>query len=255
MARLPDDVIGIGLYAPSEAARYAGVSPQKFSRWVFGTSSAKPVIEPQLGRNGERVVTFLDLAQSLSVNDVRTNIAVPLQKIRDAYIRAKTMHKVEYPFAMDGGIFAFGDLKTKESQKRCELGVFVPKAGFGPKTQEEFREAVCVQLTGKKRDNLLMHPIIKKFSRRLVFGADGLATEYEVFNKYGHRILIDPNIRFGQPYLEHLGAEAFTLSNAARVEGSPERAARLYRVPLSAVRAAVEYISSLGSPHPSKHAA
>jgi len=252
---LPDDIIGLGLYTPAEAAAYARVGSAKFSRWVFGTRTADPVFDPQLGRNGERIATFLDLAQALTVHDVRHNVEVPLQKIRAAYLRAKEVHKVQFPFAMKHGAFLFGDLETKEGRRRCEVGIFVKNAAHGPRSLKEAQE-VCIQLTGKKKDNLLFEPIVMPFSKKLVFSEEsGLASEYEVYKAHGYRIVIDPEIRFGQPYVEKLGYEARSLYNAVNVERTIERVAKLYHVPVGAVRAADEYIRSIENTTPTKHAA
>lgn len=252
MSQLPDNIIGLGLYTPAEAALYARVPAARFRRWVFGTAKAQPVIDPQLGRVAKPVATFLDLAQSLSINDVRISAELPLQKIRQAYDRARRVHQVEYPFAMKHGAFLFGDVSTPASRKRCEIGIWVESAN-GPQSAAEFREMMCVQLTGKSKGNLLMTPVVQEFSKKLVFGDGGVAREYEAYRKHGVRIVIDPEVRFGQPFLEDYGYEAMTLYDAVNVENSVPRAASMYRVPEAAVKAAFEYVQSLGKPSPTMH--
>jgi uncharacterized protein (DUF433 family) len=244
-------LLGIGLYAAPEAARYARVSPQKFARWVFGPH---PVFEPQLGRE-DRIATFLDFAQSLSVQEIRLTVLIPLQKIRAAYLVAQKEHGVEYPFAMKHGIFVFGDLNRPEA---CELGIFVPNGAPPPEAKErrdEFIRKKAVQITGKHKGNQLISEIVKSFSRNLVFRKpSGTADEYVAYEGHGHRILMDPDIRFGKPYLEGIGYEADTLAEAATIEGSVSRAAKLYHVDDSAIRAAVDFHKLLDTPPPKQPA-
>lgn len=229
--------LGIGRYSPSEAARYARVSTQKLSRWIYGTSRSQPVFEPELGRDGDRVVTFLDFAQALSVYEVRLAIGIPLQKIRKAYQQAQAEHETECPLAVEHGLFIFGDLERPES---CELGIYLPRGDAGD--EREYAERAALQLTGRKKGNRLITRIVQPFSRNLIFSLNGIASAYVAFAKHGHRIIMDPEVRFGKPYLEGVGYEAETLSTAFDVEGEDvERVARFYRVNSGAVKAALEY--------------
>jgi len=255
LARNHKDFIGLGLYAPAEAARYARVKTSKLSRWIFGTGVDEPVIASQLDVS-ERIVTFLDFAQSLSVHEIRLASNISLQKIRDAYREAQQEHGIQYPFAMKHGIFVFGNLRRPD---RCELGIFVPNPGDSPalqkKGQKEYIEkrSKAVQLTGRHKRNLLIGEIIRDFSQNLIFDeGSGLAEEYVAYEGHGHRILMDRNVRFGKPYLEHIGYEAETLADAVRIEKTIERAAMIYDVAESAVRAALEYYKLLRT-DPPKH--
>lgn len=231
----------VGLYSPVEAARYMRVPGRRLRRWVFGTQKAQPVISPELGDfNGKQVVTFQDFVQALSVHDIRLNIGIPLTKIREAYKRAQQIYGIENPFAIEHGIFVFGDRSKPE---KCELGVYLHSQ---EKNVAEIAERNCVQLTGKNKDNQLIHEIVQHFSRRIKY--ETKAVSYEAFSKFGHRILMEPDFRFGQPYLEDFGYEAATLADAARIEGSVRRAADLYEVPLTAVKASIAYLKDLEKP-------
>lgn len=237
MPRKNENLLGVGLYSPSEAARYARVSSQKLSRWLFGAVNAEPVLEPQLGTE-DRIVTFTDFAQALSVHEIRLSVKVPLSRIRLAYQRARSEHDIEFPFAVEHGIFVFGNLRAPET---CELGIYLPNR----QTRREFLNRI--QLTGKKRGNFLIGEVVRQFSDNLVFSGQGVASGYVAHESHGHRILIDPDVRFGKPYLEGIGYEAETLAEAVSIEKTPERAARLYKVELSAVKAAVSYREFLKS--------
>lgn len=246
------DMLGLGMYSPYEAARYLRSTRSRFNTWIYGTSRSKPVFEPQVRTFcHHKVVTFLDFAQALSIQDIRLNIGIPLQKIREAYQEAQQTYKIKFPFAVEHGIFVFGNLASLHA---CVLGIYVPPRGKRKKaksneTKKEFvdrmADRMVVQLTGKKKGNLMIHQVVQQFSVKLRYSASGIADQYECFAAHGHKIVMDPDVSFGQPYIEDIGYRAETLSDAARIEGSPERAAELYDVPVTAVNAAVEYMREL----------
>ena len=90
-----EDLIGLGAYSPLEAASRR-IDRGKIRRWMYGSSKAEPVFDPELGRaRDERVVTFLDFAQALHVNQIRLAIGIPLQKIRKAYLQARD-HEIRH---------------------------------------------------------------------------------------------------------------------------------------------------------------
>jgi len=61
---------------------------------------------------------------------------------------------------------------------------------------------------------------------------------------------MQPDCRFGKPYIEGLVYEAETLANAAKYEGGSKRASELYEVPENAVKAAIAYMKELDTePH------
>jgi uncharacterized protein (DUF433 family) len=246
-ATKPDrELVGVGLYAPIEAARYARVAPAKFRRWLF---SQQAIFEPQLGR-GEELVTFLDFAQSLSINDIRNGVGVSLQKIRKAYRLAQDQYGVAYPFGMKHRMFVFGNLNNPKS---CEIGVFVPKPGRSVEEQEhEYLEsAKRIQLTGRHRGHFLINEVVQYFSKNIEFsGHEGLASAYTAHESHGHAIVMDPQVRFGKPYVLGVGYEAETLVDAAKIEGGIERAARLYHVDPAAICCALGFHKRLNEPPP-----
>lgn len=245
----PDKLLGIGLYSPREAAAYVRCSTQKLTRWFYGTAKGEPVLSPQLGSESERIVTFLDFAQSLSVNEIRLSIGIPLRKIRAAYTAAQKEFGVKFPLAVENGVFVFGDLARPN---KCELAIYLPDRGHDAEEWKQERLAAisdrCVQLTGKHKGNFLISKVVRQFSHNLVFGADGVATRYVAFKHHRHNIVMDPQVRFGKPYLEDSGYEAQTLADAVQAEKSVERVAKLYRVEVAAVRAALEYQQLLKTP-------
>ena len=242
MAIVEHSVLGVGVYSPTEAARYARASSQRFRRWIYGTRRDKPVFDPDIPREGCReILTFLDFAQALSVQDIRLNVRVPLQRIRQAYETARRDYDLKHPFAVKHGIFVFGNLNDP---KHCVLGLYPDEEDV----DQDFLGRKCVQLTGKKKGNFLISQVVQQFSQCLAYSTRGLADEYLAFEKHGCRILMQPDCRFGKPYIDGLIYEAETLADAAKFEGGAGRAAKLYDVPLNAVKAATAYIKQLETP-------
>src|SRR5215218_3560740 len=99
--------IGKGLYTVREAALYSRVRPELLNRWLFGTATSKPVLTPQFGR-AEKLVSFLDLVQTLAIRQIRLMYDVPVSKIRQALRWVKKHLDEDYPFARQHFTYLFG---------------------------------------------------------------------------------------------------------------------------------------------------
>ena len=156
------DLLGIGLYSPSEAALYARVRPQLMARWVYGTQGIRqsdPVFDPQLGITEDKIVTFIDFVQALAVRRLRNERHISLQRIREAYHYAKKDFSVDHPFATQGArIGLFGPPDRPDRQV-----VFVCLEKKGEEVQKYF------QVTGKKHGNQLIGEVVMTYSRFLEF--------------------------------------------------------------------------------------
>ena len=240
-----NDLLGVGLYSTSDAALYARVSPQLLARWIYGTTKGTPVFDPQLGRSQERDVTFLDFVQALAIRRIRTERpGVSLQKIREAYNRARDEFREPYPFAL----------------KSTRIGLFGPPDK--PKKQDIW---ICVgkdqgeakryfQLTGKKSGNQLIGEVVRTYTHRLVFDdTTQLARKYIAYPTgqpvgQADNIAMDPEVRFGEPFLESCGYTARTLYDAYQSEGTPERAAEMYGVTSEQITLVIEFFDYLKPP-------
>src|SRR4051812_18509560 len=100
--------LGNGIYTVAEAALYARVAPQMMSRWLFGGKRGEPVFGPQFGA-ADRLVSFLDLIQTLAIREIRIQRRVPLNKFRQAISLAKAKYGMAYPFATKHCTFLLGD--------------------------------------------------------------------------------------------------------------------------------------------------
>jgi uncharacterized protein (DUF433 family) len=60
-------------------------------------------------------------------------------------------------------------------------------------------------------------------------------------------IVVDPTRAFGRPIVVAGGVPTEVLSEAVEIEGSPEKVARLYEVPLVAVRDSIAFQQQLAA--------
>jgi uncharacterized protein (DUF433 family) len=233
------DKIGLGIYSPAEAAFYARVSRGMMSRWVFGDSSGKPVIERQLrdSSESEKVVTFLDFVQTLAIREVRNRHGIPLQRIRQGVDEARQRYGIEYPLACRHTIYLFSDGRGKGHGQ-----IVIKQADDSDRVEDRF-----VQLTGKDRGNLLMRPVVEIFLDDLQFDPKtGLASRYSpLTSPSGASIVLDPRRRFGEPIVDPGGYTAETLWDATNVEGGIEAAAEAYGITVDEVRLANQYFDTL----------
>ncbi len=228
--------LGIGIYTPAEAAFYAKVSSNVMTRWVFGNSSGKPVIERQLRDSSEKTVTFLDLIQTLAVREVRQGYRVPLQRIRDGVDEAIQRYGIDYPLAKRHEIFLFGDPETPGHQ-HLVIRLEGDKAG----TPLEY-----IQLTGRHKGNRLIGPVAEMSLNDLTFDpVSKLASRYRPMVDGDISVVLDPTRRFGEPLIEPGGYTAESLWHATSVEGSLDDAASACGLSVKEVEMANRYFESL----------
>lgn len=214
------NLLGIGLYTPAEAAFYARLHTRTLNRWLYGDGQGEPVIDPQRGRE-EKDVSFLDLMQALSIRAITTMPGKPhisLRKIREAVLEAKVRYGIEYPFAMEHVTYLLGDT------------VIIKCA------EDDYRP-----LTGSSKGNRLLTEVVEVCKKKIVYGPEGLATQYNAWGSEKSSIVLDPLRRFGEPMFPAYGYTAQTLWDAVTSEGSVAAAARAYGVPEEAILVACEY--------------
>jgi uncharacterized protein (DUF433 family) len=102
------------------------------------------------------------------------------------------------------------------------------------------------ELVDLKRRQSVFHRIVEPSLRDLEFDADALARWYPL-GMSRKSVVIDPGRSFGRPIVSDGGVPTETILRAVEAEGSPERAARLYELPLSAVRDAVTFEQRLAT--------
>lgn len=222
MVAAPEQLLGVGLYTPAEAAFYARVQTRLMIRWLYGGRAGDPVFTPQLDGSDRKLVTFLDFVQALAVRDIRAKYDVPLQKIREGIERAKNEYGKPYPLAMKHTAYLYGrDLVIR-------LG-----------------EDHLVQLTGRHAGNQMITRVVELYMRDLAFDEEQLAREYTPFTWNSNRITMNPHRRFGEPMVTSCGYTARALWEACIAEGGMDAAAEAYGVTVPEVELAYRYYDYL----------
>lgn len=214
-----DNTIGIGIYTLQEASLYSQISPQKLSRWVFGTASFFPVVEAQLANN--RLISFYDLVQAMAIDRARSE-RISLPKIKNAIDYAKERYGVQFPLAHNHDLIYFDG----------ELHI-------------EFPDKKAIQVSGKGKNQILMRKIIEPFKMNLHFGDDGLVTKFVPLKYNNKQIVLDPTRQFGHPLVNGTGYRADVLAEAYETEMSENLVADLFNISVEDVKIAVKYIKGL----------
>lgn len=236
---ITSDLLGKGLYSPHDAALYARVTTQTMKRWIYGDKRGEAVVDPQISSESDKIVTFLDFVQALAIRRIRHERRIPLAKIREAYFRARDEFKVQYPLALDStriGLFGPPNDPLKQNIWICLN-----------KDEEESQE--YFQLTGNASGNKLIAEVIRTYSYRLHYDEKGLADRYCAYQvpELGE-VIMDPKIRFGEPFVSSCDYTTRTLYDAYRTEGSVERAADIYGTKPEDIALAVEFYDHLKPP-------
>ena len=207
-------MLGSGIYTVREAALYARVQPQLISRWLFGNQKGQAIIDAQY-KSDERLVSFLDLVQTLAIREIRLQKRVPLTKIKQAIKTAKQFGVV-YPFARHHTTFLWaGDTVVLKVEEKL------------------------IEASGKHKGQPLF-TFVESYLEQLGFDADGLANAYKIFQSDGIEITMKPKIRFGEPLLPS-GYSAKAIWDAIKAEGGIAEAADAYRIPQNEVMAAYKF--------------
>jgi uncharacterized protein (DUF433 family) len=212
-----------GIFTPAEVALFAKLHPSTVKRWFFGNHMGRAV----LPRNDEHEKTlgFLDFVQAIAIRTIRRDRNVPLPKIREAVERAEKEFKLTNIFARPHCTVLFmGDI------------FIYPKDGDSP-----------VQVTGKRPNQLAIKPLVEPYQRDLAFDDEGLARLFTAFKYGSEEVVIDPAVRFGEPYVPSCGYSARTLHDAVLSEGGFNEAAKAFGVSNEAVEVAFRYYDSLAT--------
>lgn len=216
--------LGTGMYSVTEAALYAKIKPAMMRRWLFGDrSGTKSILPPQYGTQ-DRVVSFLDLIQTVAIREIRIQKKVPLQKFRQA-INLARKNDIVYPFAREHCTF----LHVVEKKLVLKIG-------------DKYIEA-----SGKHCGQSLFE-FVEDYLKDLTFGPDGLASEYTIFkdNRSGVPIVMNPQRRFGEPLLPS-GYTAKTVWESIQIEGGIDQTASVYGISKDEVLSAHRFFVNLGS--------
>jgi hypothetical protein len=218
--------IGQGVYSLPEASRLIGIPRPRIRRWLEGytfRSSGRsirsgPVIASAIGRDtGELALTFADLLE-IRFLDAFIEKGVSLRTVRLAVEAARETLGTDRPFS---------------SRRFMTDGKTILAEIVGTGRGRHYLDLAKSQFVFQK--------VIKPF---LVAGV-----EFDDFDTPSRwwpltrrkLVLVDPERSFGAPIVSIGGVPTRVLAASAKAERSATRAAKLYDVPVRAVRDALEF--------------
>lgn len=219
-------VFGIGAYTPSEAAKLLQMEQKTLRRWVYGYDydhgdglKAQPALwTPQYDPEADgQLLGFRDLIEARIVHALRRS-RIGLPTIRLCIERAKEMLGRDHPFSTSA-------FKTDGRKIFLEItqGVDEPRLIDLSDRQHVFRDFVLPSLSG------------------LEFGEDHAERWWLITNR--KTLVVDPERSFGQPIIASAGLLTSRVVQELKAEGSVERIAKLYHIPVRAVRDALDFES------------
>ena len=105
---------------------------------------------------------------------------------------------------------------------------------------------VAIHATGRNKGQHVMTRVLEPYLKDVSFNPEtGLAERFTAYQFKDRVIKMDPEIHFGQPFVETVGITAERLAAAVDEEGSIEAAALAFGVAGEDVEAATHYIDSL----------
>ena len=216
--------IGTGVYTVPEAARLLKIPARNIARWLgFYAHRNKgervdipPLWTPQLPRVGGQIeLGFRDLIE-LRFVQAFINAGLGLKTIRHCLEYARACVNDERPFST----------RRFQTDGRTILRNSVSAAGAAEMLDLKSRQYVFKQ-------------VIERTFKDLDIEADAVARWRPLNGK--DSIVIDPARAFGQPVAADYGVPTIVLGQAVEAEGSAERVAQIYEVPVGVVRDAVKF--------------
>lgn len=215
------DLIGIGLYDRTEAARLTGAKPSTIARWLTGYTTRsgvkhEPMWRPDVEIEGELTLSFRDLMELRAALAFKGQ-GLSTQMIRKAIRKAEEIIGLDHPFST-----------TRFRTDGASIMVEVEPEEGEPRMLDIFRNQYVIKA------------VIEQSLKDVVF--DGMRPiQWRPCGASGG-ILIDPAHAFGQPVEESCFVPTRTLADAVDAEsGDLARISQLYEVPLGAVRRAVKF--------------
>jgi uncharacterized protein (DUF433 family) len=193
------------------------------ARWLYGyrhgAAHSKPLWQPDyvpIEDEPALEVSFRDLIELRFVKAFR-DLGLSLQTIRECFDRAVEVVHDQRPFSTrsfrtDGKTIFYEIIDGVHEGKLVDL---------------------------RRRQNVF-HRIVEPSLHDLEFEADAVARWFPL-GRSRETIIVDPARAFGRPVVNNGGVPVETIAQAVKVEGTPERVAALYELPLAAVRDAVEF--------------
>lgn len=215
--------IGTGIYTPREVAAFAGISPSRLSRWIYGYTfetrgqarQSAPLVARERGDGPS--LTFLDLVEVLFVKSFLDQ-GVKMKTIRLAAQKAVGLLGTHHPFAVQrfetDGRKIFAMLDHKDKAATTMLNVVDGQASFAS--------------------------IIARYMREIDYDKLGDAFRWWPLGK-NEPVFADPKFSFGVPLTKSGHVPTRAIHCAIKAGDSPEDVARWFDIPLEEVCAAEKF--------------
>jgi uncharacterized protein (DUF433 family) len=213
---------GVGAYTIPEAARLLGMTPMRLRRWLYGYEydggeGAQPALwRPQYDPADDgQLIGFRDLIEARIVDGLR-RAGFGLPTIRSCITSARDILGDEHPFSTTA-------FKTDGRKLFLDIANSVddPIMYDLKSRQRVFRDVVLPSLSG------------------LDFGPEVAERWWLVPGR--RTIVADPERSFGQPIVAESGLLTSRVVQEVKAEGTPERVAKLYELPVRAIRDALRF--------------
>lgn len=221
--------LGVGYYTAPEAARLLKIPVLNIRRWLGGYTyshngqvlHSAPLWTPELPANENKIeLGFRDLVE-LRFVDGFLKKGLGLKSVRICLEYARTLVEDERPFSTqrfltDGKTIFLDSVRTDTGES---------------------------QLLDLKMRQYAIKEVIQRTFKDMDFEQNAVA-KWRPF-KGKDSIVIDPKRAFGQPIAAKSGVPTVALADAVKAEGSVEKVARLFEVPVSVVKDAVSFEETL----------
>jgi len=217
-AAAPQKLIGVGLYTAAEASGLTGIPLLRIRRWLTGYARgpngaqgwSDPLWTPQLPRTGKDVALgFRDL---MELKFVASFIAagITLHSIRRAQVFCRHIIGDERPF----------------STTRFRTDAWTTL----------LQEPALIDLRNRKS---ALNRVVGFSFRDIDFGETAAERWWPMSRRSG--VVVDPARNFGHPIVAEHGVPTQAIADAVTAEGSVAKVAKLFELPISAVRDALAF--------------
>ncbi len=217
-------------YNAPEAARLLGISSQRIKRWMsgysYGPASGKKLMPALWDRQHQEFddffIGFNDLIE-LRFVDAFVRAGLNAQAVRKLLEKAKAIAQCDYPLTTH---------RFKTDGRTIFLEVW----------QADEERAIDV-----RNGQHAFHAVVKPSFRDLEFDAHSV-TKWYVDGK-SKKVVIDPNLAFGQPTIENTSISTARLYEAFVAEGDVKAVANQFEISLTEAKHAIEFELKMASRH------
>ncbi len=225
--------LGVGVYSFADAARFIGAKSRDLRRWSLGYVHksrdgdevfSPPLWRTQLSNTETEGLGFKDLIELRFVQAFRSE-GVSMHVIRRTLEVARERFSSQYPFTCK---------RFRTDGKRIFMEVI-----------EETGDESLVDV--ERQQNVIQKVIGPSLREGIELDMQGEAMRWFPV-KNSRSVVFDPARKFGQPILTDFDIPTVAIADAVKAEGGNDRrVAKLYEIPLTAVRRAVEFESKVAN--------